>query len=290
MEPDLSSGTITTLEPSVTIVRGELDGTTTYYKIISTSTPGASSLPMHPHQSGLESVGKVQVRSDAAGKGFCRAIASVVKSHISCRKSMANLAVKSRDFWDCCRQWIYYTRSRNLRLEIGVLFWPPCIFVQLCFCFDSWYDSKCWFGSSNNYLQLINGSLHFPNGTIVVPSSVPGEILNNSLSSVMNPSLLNSHPTMVSVSIPGGVKSQTRVYFHDNWFPSQDLPVQGSVRWICKTWRPSNEKINQILAMKSVVRPTTKVCLQWLFIALQKYFQGMYSTSLRSWILVEIQK
>ena len=50
------------LEPSVTIVRGEADGTTTYYKIISTSTPGASAIPVGEGlMGGPESVGKVQV-------------------------------------------------------------------------------------------------------------------------------------------------------------------------------------------------------------------------------------
>ena len=55
----LNSGTVTTLEPAVTIVRGEADGTTTYYKIISTSTPGASSLTVGPVDSEMNS--KVQV-------------------------------------------------------------------------------------------------------------------------------------------------------------------------------------------------------------------------------------
>ncbi|OQV13271.1 putative Upstream stimulatory factor 1 [Hypsibius exemplaris] len=107
---DNSRSNITTLEPAITIVRGEADGTTTYYKIISTSTPGASSLSSTEGGTGMESVGKV---------------------------------------------------------------------------------------------QLINGSLHFPNGTIVVPSTSPGEILNNSdMVSLASTNLL-SQPTMVSVSIPG---------------------------------------------------------------------------------------
>ncbi|XP_055346786.1 upstream stimulatory factor 1-like isoform X2 [Paramacrobiotus metropolitanus] len=107
------SNTVTTLEPAVTIVRGEADGTTTYYKIISTTTPGASALAGHSETAGGESMlGKV---------------------------------------------------------------------------------------------QLINGSLHFPNGTVVVPSTQPGEILNNSdFGNMANANLLSTQPTMVSVSIPGG--------------------------------------------------------------------------------------
>ncbi|GAV01094.1 hypothetical protein RvY_11861 [Ramazzottius varieornatus] len=98
---------VTTLEPSITIVRGEADGTTTYYKIISTSQPGASSLPIHGGGTGSEA---------NAGK-----------------------------------------------------------------------------------VQLINGSLHFPNGTVVAPSTSSGEVLNNDESGLG----YASQPTMVSVSIPG---------------------------------------------------------------------------------------
>ena len=55
---------VTTLEPSITIVRGEADGTTTYYKIISTSQPGASMLPIHGGGTGSEAnAGKVQVEN-----------------------------------------------------------------------------------------------------------------------------------------------------------------------------------------------------------------------------------